>query len=90
MVLDHPAEAAVLASLVLSELFEATLFADDDEAAVGAFVQALNGRLAEIALRRGAGRAWAACALRSAEAVAAAQQAVAAISASDLPPAPMR
>jgi len=58
MVRDHPNEAAVIASLVLSELFEATLFADDDEAAVAAFVAALNSRLDEIALRRGASTSW--------------------------------
>jgi hypothetical protein len=59
MVTERPGEAAVVASLVLSELLEATLFADDNEAAVDDFVQALNSRLHEIAIRRRAPTSWA-------------------------------
>jgi hypothetical protein len=58
LVRDYPVEAATIAALVLSELLEATLFADDDDAAISEFVHAVNSRLDEIALRRRAGTSW--------------------------------
>lgn len=58
MVIEYPVEAAVLASLVLSEILEAGLYADDETAALGDFVQAVNARLDEIALRRRAAMSW--------------------------------
>jgi hypothetical protein len=58
MVKDHPAEAAVIASFVLSEILAIGLHADGDPADVAAFVAAINARLGEIALWCGASRAW--------------------------------
>jgi hypothetical protein len=57
MIREHPDEASVLASLVLSEILSVGLF-DDDEAGVTAFADAVNGKLGEIALGLGASRSW--------------------------------
>jgi hypothetical protein len=57
MVREHPAEAAVLASLVLSEILSVGLFGDD-EASVAAFAEAVNGKLGEIALALDAPSSW--------------------------------
>jgi hypothetical protein len=58
MVTEHPAEAAVLASLVLSEILAVGLFGAGDQSEVDEFVLAVNTKIAEIALNRGAGRSW--------------------------------
>jgi len=58
MVKDHPAEAAVIVAVVLSEILAIGLHADDEPAAIAEFVSALNARLIEIALCLGADRAW--------------------------------
>jgi hypothetical protein len=57
MVIEHPAEAAVLASLVLSEILAAGLFGGD-EAEVDEFVTAVNVKVNEICLNRGAATSW--------------------------------
>jgi hypothetical protein len=57
MVIEHPAEAAVLASLVLSEILAAGLFGGD-EAEVDEFVAAVNIKVEEIALNHGAAMSW--------------------------------
>jgi hypothetical protein len=57
MVRDHPAEAAVLASLLLSELLSIGLFGGD-EGEVDEFVLAVNVKLSEVALHHGAPSTW--------------------------------
>jgi hypothetical protein len=57
MVIEHPAEAATLASLVLSEILAAALFGGD-EAEVEEFVAAVNIKVEEIALNHGAATSW--------------------------------
>lgn len=57
MVREHPDEAAILASLVLSEILSLGLF-DDDEAGVTAFAEAINGKLGKIALAVDAPASW--------------------------------
>ena len=57
MVIEHPAEAAVLASFVLSEILAVGLFGGDQDE-VGEFVLAVNTKLSEIALNRGAATSW--------------------------------
>lgn len=65
MVREHPAEAAVLASLVLLEILAVGLFGDGDQGEVDEFVLAVNTKLREIApqprcavvVAAGAGRA---------------------------------
>jgi hypothetical protein len=57
MVIEHPAEAAALASLVLSEILAVGLFGGD-EGEVGEFVDALNVKLSEVALHHGAPSTW--------------------------------
>jgi hypothetical protein len=57
MIREHPDEAAVLATLVLSEILALGLF-DDDEDGVTAFADAVNGKLGEIALSLGTSRSW--------------------------------
>ena len=51
MIREHPDEAAVLVSLVLSEILSVGLFGDD-EAGITAFADAVNTKLDEIALAR--------------------------------------
>ena len=51
MIHEHPDEAAVLVTLVLSEILPVGLF-DDDRAGVTAFADAVNTKLGEIALAR--------------------------------------
>jgi hypothetical protein len=57
MVIEHPAEAATLASLVLSEILAVGLFGGD-EAEAGEFASALNVKLCEVALHHGAPSTW--------------------------------
>ncbi len=57
MVIYHPAEATVLASLVLSEILAVGLFGGD-EAEVDEFVSALNVKLCEVVLHHGAPSTW--------------------------------
>jgi hypothetical protein len=57
MVREHPDEAAVLASLVLSGILALGLF-DDDESGVTAFAAAVNSKLGEIALAVDAPSSW--------------------------------
>jgi hypothetical protein len=57
MVIEHPAEAAVLASLVLSEILAVGLFGGN-EGEVDEFVSALNIKLCEVALHHGAPSTW--------------------------------
>jgi hypothetical protein len=57
MVREHPDEAAVLISLVLSEILAVGLFGDD-KAGITAFADAVNMKLYEIALRHGAATSW--------------------------------
>lgn len=57
MIAEHPAEAAVLASLVLSEILAVGLFGGDPDE-VDEFVLAVNVKLAEIALHHGAPSTW--------------------------------
>jgi hypothetical protein len=57
MVIEHPAEAATLASLVLSEILAVGLFGGD-EAEVEEFVAAVNIKVEEIALNHGAATSW--------------------------------
>jgi hypothetical protein len=57
MITEHPHEAAVLASLVMTEIMSVGLFGDD-EAGVAAFVAAVNQKLDEIALHHGAPASW--------------------------------
>lgn len=57
MVREHPDEAAILTSLVLSEILSLGLF-DDDEAEVTAFAETINGKLGEIALAVDAPASW--------------------------------
>jgi hypothetical protein len=57
MVRDHPDEAAVLVSLVLSEILSVGLFGDD-EAGTSAFADAVNTKLDEIALRHSSATSW--------------------------------
>jgi hypothetical protein len=57
MTREHPDEAAVLATMVLSEILAVGLF-HNDEAGVTAFADALNNRLAELALTHEARTSW--------------------------------
>jgi hypothetical protein len=57
MVREHPAEAAVLASLLLSELLSIGLFGGD-EGEVDEFVLAVNVKHSEVALHHGAPSTW--------------------------------
>jgi hypothetical protein len=57
IVREHPAEAATLASLVLSEILAAGLFGGD-EVEVEEFVAAVNIKVEEIALNHGAATSW--------------------------------
>jgi len=57
MIREHPDEAAVLVSLVLSEILSVGLFGDD-EAGTSAFADAVNTKLDEIALHHGAATSW--------------------------------
>jgi hypothetical protein len=57
MIRERPDEAAVLATLVLSELLALGLFGGTDEE-VTEFAAAVDGKLGEIALRLGAVRSW--------------------------------
>jgi hypothetical protein len=57
MVHEHPNEAVVLASLVLSKILSACLFGDD-EAGITAFADAINTKLGEIALAVDAASSW--------------------------------
>jgi hypothetical protein len=57
MVHEHPDEAALLASLMLTEILSVGLFGDD-EAGVTAFADAINTKLDEIALHHGASISW--------------------------------
>ncbi|MEA2811363.1 MAG: hypothetical protein QOJ17_5504 [Rhodospirillaceae bacterium] len=57
MVIEHPAEAATLASLVLSEILAVGLFGGD-EAEVDEFVAAVSIKVDEIALNHGAATSW--------------------------------
>ena len=57
MIAEHPAEAATLASLVLSEILAVGLFGGDQDE-VDEFVLAVNVKLAEIALHHGAPSTW--------------------------------
>lgn len=57
MVIEHPAEAAALASLVLSEILAVGLFGGDQDE-VSEFVAAVNVKLAEIALHHDKGASW--------------------------------
>jgi hypothetical protein len=57
MVIEHPAEAATIASLVVSEILAVGLFGGD-EAEVAEFVAAVNIKVDEIALNRGAATSW--------------------------------
>jgi hypothetical protein len=52
MVRDHPAEAATVITLVLTEILSPALFGGD-EAEVAEFVHALNLKLSEVALHHG-------------------------------------
>ena len=59
MVHEYPAEAAVVAALVLSEILSVGLHGrGEPPEAANEFVFAVNTKLAEIALHHGAGRAW--------------------------------
>lgn len=58
MVTEHPAEAAVLASFVLSEILAVGPFGGGDPGEVDQFVLAVNTKLGEIALVRGARSSW--------------------------------
>jgi hypothetical protein len=58
MVLEHSHEAAVLASLVLTEILSVGLFGAGDASEVTAFVEAVNTKLDEIALHHGASSSW--------------------------------
>lgn len=49
IVREHPDVASVVAALVISEILALGLYGDSDEGAVEEFVQAVNGKLAEIA-----------------------------------------
>jgi hypothetical protein len=57
MLIEHPAEAAMLASLVLSEILAVGLFSGE-EGEITAFAEAVNTKLSEIALNRGAAMSW--------------------------------
>jgi len=57
MVREHPAEAATLASLVLSEILSLGLFSGEHDEVIE-FAAAVNTKLAEISLRLGADRGW--------------------------------
>jgi hypothetical protein len=57
MVRAHPAEAATLASLVLSEILAVGLFSGEQDEVIE-FATAVNTKLAEISLRHGADRGW--------------------------------
>jgi len=57
MVREHPREAAVLASMVLSELLSIGLFGGDQDE-TSEFVTAVNVKLSEISLRHGAAHGW--------------------------------
>lgn len=54
---ERPAEAAIIVSIVLSEILAVGLFGGDRDEATE-FASAVNSRLAEIALRHGADRGW--------------------------------
>jgi len=58
MVREHSAEAAALASLVLSEILAVGLFGGGDQGEVDEFVLAVNTKLSEIALNQGAAMSW--------------------------------
>jgi hypothetical protein len=58
MVRDHPDEAAVVASLVLSEILAVGLFGGGDQDEVDEFVLAVNLKLSEVALHHGAPSTW--------------------------------
>jgi hypothetical protein len=55
---EYPAEASEVAAVLLVEILGMGLHGAGDEVAVGAFVQAVNGRLVEIASHTGATRSW--------------------------------
>jgi hypothetical protein len=57
LVLDHPAAAAQIAALVLSEILAVALFGGD-ESEIAAFAEAVNTKLDEIALHHGAPSSW--------------------------------
>jgi hypothetical protein len=57
MIREHPDEAAVLVSLVLSEILSLGLFGGDDDEVTG-FADAVNAKLGEIALSLGASRSF--------------------------------
>jgi hypothetical protein len=54
---ERPAVAAVIASLVMSELLSIGLFGGEPDE-VSEFAAAVNFKLTEIALRHGADRGW--------------------------------
>jgi hypothetical protein len=58
MVVEHTAEAAALASLVLTEILAVGLFGDGVPGEVEEFVLAVNTKLSEIALNRGSRLSW--------------------------------
>jgi hypothetical protein len=58
LVRDHSAEASMIASLMLTEILAVGLHGEGGPADVDEFVTAINFKLAEVALRHGADRAW--------------------------------
>ena len=55
---EHPTEASDIAAVLLVEILAVGLHGAEDEVAVGAFVLAVNSRLAQVAARHGSTRRW--------------------------------